>query len=918
MLCDILDEESDLSSHSSYSSDYPLPSTAAGESTQERHQHQSSSRKRKRVRPKFFLEEEDISNESKKALARWRKKRQKKTERLQSSADVIPSKIAGEISSYSDEKITISDVFYRSFNVERDEIESDFDMIDYEDFDERLIGGSEELQTNAAMKASIDELFVNRETGISITVKYVILALEDEFEIKLSNTEIDFVRKHLGNLVLGRVCPYALERQTSSSSSLMTRHYEDIKNSTNALSLTPKGKSGIEDEIEVSSVLLSSKIADTENVFDDDDEYTHNDELHTTMGNKNINICFKKDNERKKQSKKADTTIEAEKGWQQISSPKVATKEDEDETDIKWLENLDCLADIAYKTASGKLQTVGMEAAIAFYHRCFKEYYSKVNEKMLDLIRSRCMRLKSAFTALRNKIIGFWCGFARLLLDIASMIISRRLRSFLSTRSVFIDMSDAQALELQVVLFDFSLMILSQASRCSLVGNHAFLGISYSKIIQFGAEWLPTESFSDKTFHRYYQAAINVCTGNSQEGINNLMMEPYFDQQVIDTLDDFCIIDITATKSLFEIAGNCLLRDKVLFNDRGSKMLLEKEIKLLVFLQDESKGIPKSRASRNSDFSKILSYFPIFKSDSDKDLLLRKINHASDDQHSFENRKSNKPNGFYCFDIEEIRQDKTSISIPKAKPVVYLDYRSTRHQLMAQKKILHLEDSSEKSSGDKVICNDVQFYCKWCPLLQVFPSKDLLDDHKSNCTHKKLTSSKNNYKSFGNKKYPPDWRITSFDPNGGPLLSRDEDLIDVLGYSVEIFEATEVNKENPQYKISSPYFHGQMGIQCQYCSCDNIKKDYNNDKSRCTAVFPQSLENIPQSMWYLSLIHLDTCPNQPQFVRKWHKTFRQRFGFKNCAAITEYWNKKAKDVGVVPSTDKDRGLIICPSSSENR
>lgn len=192
------------------------------------------------------------------------------------------------------------------------------------------------------------------------------------------------------------------------------------------------------------------------------------------------------------------------------------------------------------------------------------------------------------------------------------------------------------------------------------------------------------------------------------------------------------------------------------------------------------------------------------------------------------------------------------------------------------------------------VCENVLYLCPFCDH-PGFASKAERECHSSKCDPFPTGSTSSRVVvppvvAFGGSRLVGDWTVSSLDPENGPLPSPDE-LLDVLDYSVEIFEVgdSEVPLNHAaSYSLKSPHVPGQLGLRCQYCDqADPL----------CPVVFPESVRKLPQAMWYLSLTHLDECPCQPRHVRHWHDNYRRNVRFDSFVDV-EYWANVAAELKI--------------------
>jgi hypothetical protein len=119
-------------------------------------------------------------------------------------------------------------------------------------------------------------------------------------------------------------------------------------------------------------------------------------------------------------------------------------------------EALDDISDLAYRAASARLRIVDSKTAVRFLQKFLGDYYNKARKAVNEVIKEGTQEKMQDLISLRKTIVGLWCGYARLVLDIADLVRAQ---------------SD-QLADLKSGLIDFSLMLLSQACCCPLAGNH--------------------------------------------------------------------------------------------------------------------------------------------------------------------------------------------------------------------------------------------------------------------------------------------------------------------------------------------------------------------------------------------------------------------------------------------------------------
>ena len=541
--------------------------------------------------------------------------------------------------------------------------------------------------------------------------------------------------------------------------------------------------------------------------------------------------------------------------------------------------------EIVYEIALSKLRKIDLKSSVKFCQLYLVDCYAKAKElsSYIEFVEEDKGKSK-ALVAVRETIAGVWCAFARMLLTLADEILTGT-DGERGRRTLLGHLDKDQLKQLGVSLLDFSLMLLSKAATCSLVGNHAWIALSYSRIAQFASRLANYDCCNQlQNRHRSLKVALSLCRQVLGEQISGIDAdaEPCSDQAVLDRLDKFEIFDISATVSLWQqmsspIAGDILFRD-----DEATPLLVTREIDQLVFRQKGDDHVTQEaphwmRADRA--LSRLL--VPVGRTCISRSRIRETSVHAVSNEATY-------------FDVEYLSED-THLKISQIIP---LERRRTMKRTSVP-----MHGTTKVRDG----CHNIVYFCPTCSTSAAFASEESLVVHCRACKPRLAQATvvccaeQNPAMRFGTCDLVGDWSKRSFDPQNGPFLSHD-DLLDVLSYSVEIFEASEEDildssSDGKSYTLSAPYYVGQVGLRCQHCR--NALGGY------CDApgsfVFPKNVENLAHVMWFLSLTHLDNCVNQPRCVHAWHQEYRRQVSFTSFLPA-DYWENVAKDFNLVSDT----------------
>lgn len=555
-------------------------------------------------------------------------------------------------------------------------------------------------------------------------------------------------------------------------------------------------------------------------------------------------------------------------------------------------------SEIAYQIALAKLRKIDLRSAVNYCQLYLIECYAKADELSCEIVSLEVDKGKEQeLVSVRETTAGVWCAFARLLLTLANEIFAgNEGESF--CRESFGRLEECSLERLHASLLDFSLMLLSKAACCSLVGNHAWIALSYSRIAQFASEQSPHGCVNQiQRKHKLLEAASRFC----HQVLGTVAgVEPYFDQTVIDLLHRLEIFDISPTILLWQRIGNPLGGGIVFRDDEGSASLVSREIDQLVFRQsrcdDHVLHEPPQWIRADRALSRLLvsvggtciprSRIPI----APPGTCLE----ARGDVCRHDDIVPTVSNTANYFDVECLTVD----SHGQRSQVIQIDRRRTIKKMSGP-----VTDSTKRRYG----CRDIVFYCSTCSHSEPFVSEESLRVHFQKCKRRPLQTGEVHRRMkitampFGAAELVGDWSKRSFDPQNGPSLSHD-DLLDVLGYSIEIFVTSEedILHSSPDdnfYTLFAPYHVGQVGLRCQHC--------HNALGGSCSApgsfAFPKTVEELPQIAWFLSLAHLDNCVNQPRCVHAWHQEYRRKVCFSSFLHA-EYWSNVAKDFNLASET----------------
>lgn len=660
----------------------------------------------------------------------------------------------------------------------------------------------------------------------------------------------ELVKEHFKNLLQRKVFPTCSQDRTGIEDCLMPKKRQESGQNTKKKC---RKRHKITDQMHVSIIRKSNKKGELTGEVKEQRKLTSKD---STIRQRRENIL------QTLQEKKDETPprILFHKPAQ------IRTGEDiKFDKEYAWME-IDDTASLVYRASYAKLQIVSAKDALSFFHQLFRETYAKIDEAMLELCRHDFKCKRSGIFSLRNRVVGLWCGYVRILMEIAAQASSHETQS---SSSIFSKCNSSQISELQDALFDFALIILSLARRCSLAGNHAFISLSYSRVSLFRKKLFANNGVTMSRSHKN-----TIDTHNA---------DPSFDRSVIDTLVRFDILDRSVVTSLFDRVNNRILRGQFLFKDESSDNILHQEKNKILLLCENGSEITHDQTHiTNNDVTALLSCFPALKHD-----RILPFETWSKDEDLKEER-----NGKFCFDVEIIERIET-IPTPTSGSASFSDHFRHQDAIKKEKAAINIENLDNN-------CSNVEFYCKWCKISKAFTSELDLSSHMPHCsTRQKATRAAQSFVKFGNAKLSNNRRITSFNPE---IVWSNDDLLDVLDYSVDFFEATRVTnglEATNCDEISAPHFDGQVGLRCRHC----IGK---TETAGCS-IFPRSIDEISKSFWLLSLLHLDQCQNQPKKCRKRHQSFRQRFCLSS-PVTAEYWKRNALQANVAES-NKGRGLI---------
>jgi hypothetical protein len=581
---------------------------------------------------------------------------------------------------------------------------------------------------------------------------------------------------------------------------------------------------------------------------------------------------------------------------------------------------LDEVSEMAHRISMAKLEKVSAKASILFLQSCIVEWYDKAEKSRRSIIKQKndnAMEKISLLSA-RTSIAGIWCIFARLILLLAHAVLNKASVTNRWISRDFDHIEEQPCEEVSKFLIDFAFMVLDQATCCPLVGNHAWIALTYSKIAQIAhrCSIFHREDDSIIASHRSLNAAVNVCkqaTGNGRDS------KPYFDERTLIQLEKIGICDVTSTVSLWHRMGNVVAGDKYSIDDHASKLLLIQEIGILEFRQsliDHFSPCAPDWLSLSQDLLRLTipadvtcifvhnlsqsdesltSIESTIKNQADKKLeAISRINGVTFG-HNLKLRQGPIDKAFKYFDVDSIDTTESQSCFEE------LSFESI-HICNSASKIFQtpITDLPEKFT---IRCDCQTCDSNFIPSSQVNSN---LPQLKCAFTSVDISNTKRNI-SFGESSLVGDWSRHSLDPESGPFLSHEESS-NVLAYSVELFEADCIDSLTStgkfrEYSLHTPFFVGQIGLRCQYCrsaigGCFDIPGSF---------VFPESVEKLPMAMWYLSMTHLDDCANQPRNIRTWHHEYRKHVNMSSFLP-SDYWSNVANDCDLF---SVKRGGIVC-------
>jgi hypothetical protein len=546
-------------------------------------------------------------------------------------------------------------------------------------------------------------------------------------------------------------------------------------------------------------------------------------------------------------------------------------------------------SEVVYQAAMAKLRMIDSKSAVQFCQLCLIDCYRKAEQARQDLITDQSDERKQEVADLRRSIVGIWCAFARVLLNLAD-VVGKKPRV---DNQAFDHLRKGQLHRLHKALLDFSLMLLSQAASCPLAGNHAWISLSYSRIAQvaFRHPTLYTNDDEENT-HRSLEAASTLCRqalGNSTDA------EPYFDQKVIELLAQVGIVDKSTTVSLWHRMGNVLSGDIPMFVDEGSMSLLRKEVDLLDSLQKAGDACVVPKYITGGLSVRALSQLPVPADDAS--IYVRLLQLGS--MEATNGGLDASANSSRCVDVELINGVVCNAAQERLWQV---DPLEIKHVVDGLSQLLPYRNATSRNAAHDE-CHDVAYYCPACGPQSPYISAESLEEHLDKCDSTAQLENMISFPAegpsikFGASELIGDWTKNSFDPENGPFLSNDE-LLDVLSYSVEMFETDDndlfnFSNDKKLYSLTSPCLVGQVGLRCRYC---HAADGYFSAPG--SFAFPESVDTLSQAMWYLSLTHLDGCSNQPRRVRAWHKEYRKRVSLTSFLPA-DYWANVATEVDLV-------------------
>lgn len=590
---------------------------------------------------------------------------------------------------------------------------------------------------------------------------------------------------------------------------------------------------------------------------------------------------------------------------------------------------LDEKSGIAYSTAFAILRKRDSKTALDFCQRCLQEYYGQAKRIIKDFAAEESFAKHRKLLDLRKTIVGLWCVSARLFLNIADMVPVGR-RTGVKRKHLFDRLDKMQLPKLRNSLVDAALMILGKAACCPVAGSHAWIALSYSKIVQtaFGKEYFRGIDVDDGdkiiSKQRSLEAAEAVCR-RSLGFFDDA--QPYFDQDIVDRLVAIGIVgESTSTQLLQQRAGFVLLGSLPTFVDEASESFLTVELDLLSAMKTSDSPSAKPEFTVKRTLSSILSQLPLAPDEVRTQILTstpieREVSSSNDQAGVIASAESFAVmeetdemtttydvvtfNSLYCFGVEMMDQNYAR---DKRKGEMWEVKQCENEHAIVQS--FHVQENCTSAIIDG--CEDVTFYCPACCSPEFsFSTKSALQKHLTECDSKVQSVASAELPAqkklrFGDSKLIGNWSIHSFDPENGPLLSPDE-LLDVLDYSVELFEITEKDLEDggirrTSHSLSEPYILGQCGLRCRYCT-----DRWNLYGEEGSVVFPKSIDKLPQAFWHLSLSHLDKCEKQPREVRNWHQEYRKHVRLNSFLAA-DYWKNVASEMNVVSL--KAGGLIV--------
>jgi hypothetical protein len=224
---------------------------------------------------------------------------------------------------------------------------------------------------------------------------------------------------------------------------------------------------------------------------------------------------------------------------------------------------------------------------------------------------------------------------------------------------------------------------------------------------------------------------------------------------------------------------------------------------------------------------------------------------------------------------------------------------------------LEVDDNSMALDRRSVLVGDVEQICTGC-CIRSFASHRELHAHTRDCL--KPLHRKGRNIAFGRSLLPRTWHLNSFDAEDG----RDRTLsvlIDVLDYSVELFEVKENDpfcrdidevQLETKFQMHRPSFFGQVGLRCRYLDRKGLAREG-------SFLFPDSRCNLSQAMWLLCMLHIDCCPNQPRAIKSRHQEYRERLALDR-GMVSDYWDEAAVDFGLVAK--RGRSGVVWRTSSK--